>query len=76
MIACGDGSTPVDMCEQVVPSLSIRQKEEIRKQLEDYKNTLGKASRFDLGPATGFYDKLIEMVCKKPEILLSREAVQ
>ena len=76
VISCGDGRKPVDECEQVVPSFSVRQKEEIRKQLEDYKNTLGKASRFGLGPATGFNDKLIEMVCKKAEILLSREAVQ
>lgn len=33
--------------------------QEIRKQLEDYKSTLGKASRFGLGPATGFNDKFV-----------------
>ena len=75
VMASGDGSTPVDVCEQAVQSFSVRQKEKIRKQLEDYKSTLGKASRFGTGPATGFNDKLIELVCKKPEILRSREAV-
>jgi len=64
-MASGDGSTPVDVCEQAVQSFSVRQKEEIRKQLEDYKNTLGKASRFGTGPATGFNDNLIELVCIK-----------
>ena len=76
VITCGDGSTPEDVCDQVVPSFSARQKDEIRKRLYDYRNTLGKASRFGSGPATGFNDELIEMVCKKPEMLLSREAVQ
>lgn len=54
MVTCDEGSTPVNVCGQVVPSFSARQKKEIRKRLEDYKNSLGKASRFGLGPATGF----------------------
>ena len=75
-VTCDEGGTPVDECHHVVPLISARQKEEIRKHLVEYRKTLGKASRFGLGPATGFTDDLIELVCQKADLLVSREAVQ
>ncbi len=76
VVACNESGTPLDQCEQVVPSFSARQKAQIRKSLQEYKDTLGKTTRFGLGPATGFTNDLIEMVCQKPELLESREAIQ
>ena len=66
----------MDEGHHVAPLISVRQKEEIKKRLLEYKETLGKASRFGSRPATGFTDDLIEMVCDKAELLVSREAVQ
>lgn len=40
------------------------------------KKSLSKDSRFGSGSATGFTDDLVEMVCQKAELLVSREAVQ
>lgn len=40
------------------------------------KKSLSKDSRFGSRPATGFTDDLVEMVCQKAELLVSREAVQ
>ena len=73
---CEDSGSPVDECSEAVSSLLERQKVEVRKCLHEYKNTLGKASRFGSGPATGFTEELIDMVCQKIEILDSREAVK
>jgi len=46
------------------------------KRLVEYRKTLGKASRFGFGCATGFTDDLIDMVCQRAELLVSREAVK
>jgi len=75
-VTCDEGRTPVDEGHHVAPLISVRQKEEIKKRLLEYKETLGKASRFGSRPATGFTDDLIEMVCDKAKLLVSREAVQ
>lgn len=40
------------------------------------KKSLSKDSQFGSRPATGFTDDLVEMVCQKAELLVSREAVQ
>ena len=40
------------------------------------KKSLSKDPRFGSRPATGFTDDLVEMVCQKAELLVSREAVQ
>ena len=75
-VTCNEVETPVDESHHVAPLISARQKEKIRKRLVEYKQTLGKASRFGLGPATGFSEDLIDMVCQNAELLVSREAVQ